>query len=170
MEKYVHKPYLKKFARFFERKKERLQKSFKENLDIEHVGSTAVPGLGGKGIIDIVIGAEKEKFELVSTELQKLGYEFRSTASTDNRLFYRADLPDPVEGIRRYHVHLVIKNGQDWHEIINFRNHLIDNPDAASEYNEIKKLAVEGLSGDGERYKKIKEPFIKEILRKYKEK
>ncbi len=58
--KYVFKPYNQKFSELFEKEKERIISCLKKRLSIEHVGSTAVPDLGGKGIIDIAIGVNKE--------------------------------------------------------------------------------------------------------------
>ena len=51
MKKYVFKPYNPKFPVLFEQEKQRIASHLKEKAPIEHVGSTAVPGLGGKGII-----------------------------------------------------------------------------------------------------------------------
>ena len=50
VKKYVFKPYSKIFPELFQKEKERISPNLKEALAIEHVGSTAVPGLGGKGI------------------------------------------------------------------------------------------------------------------------
>ncbi len=55
MKKYVFKPYGKIFPELFLKEKERISGSLGAGAVIEHVGSTAVPGLGGNGIIDIAI-------------------------------------------------------------------------------------------------------------------
>lgn len=49
--KYVFKPYLQCFPTLFNQEKERIVKHLDQDIMIEHVGSTAIPGLGGKGII-----------------------------------------------------------------------------------------------------------------------
>lgn len=59
MNKYVFKPYSALFPNLFAKEKARIVQHFLFPASIEHVGSTAVPGLGGKGIIDIAIAFEK---------------------------------------------------------------------------------------------------------------
>ena len=77
MKKYLFKPYSKIFPDLFEREKERISSHIKEDLVIEHVGSTAVPGLGGKGIIDIAIAVSKKEMESVSKQLQIVVDDFQ---------------------------------------------------------------------------------------------
>lgn len=73
MKKYVFKPYSNIFPELFQKEKERISSNLKELLVIEHVGSTAVPGLGGKGIIDSAIAVDKANMDSTSKELQYLG-------------------------------------------------------------------------------------------------
>ena len=113
MQKYVFKPYSSLFIDLFENEKNRIKNGIKEKIKIEHIGSTAVPELAGKGIIDIVIACNHKDLNTVSKELQSLGYEFRPTASTPEKLFHRIDLPDPIEQLRRYHAHLTYYNSID---------------------------------------------------------
>ena len=61
MNKYIFKPYHEIFPKLFEQEKLRLSKYLTGEYMIEHIGSTAVPGLGGKGIIDIMISVSKDK-------------------------------------------------------------------------------------------------------------
>lgn len=63
MKKYEFKPYNPAFSKYFEEEKKRLSKYLSGDYQIEHIGSTAVPGLGGKGIIDIMIAVSKEQME-----------------------------------------------------------------------------------------------------------
>jgi len=98
MSKYVFKPYDEIMPILFKQEKERLLKFLKVEVIIEHVGSTAVPGLGGKGIIDICIAVNKDKMLIISSQIQKIGYEFKQHASVEDRLFHQIDLPDNKEG------------------------------------------------------------------------
>jgi len=164
--KYTFKPYLAIFPQLFEKEKERISLHVKEILAIEHVGSTAVPNLGGKGIIDIAIAVEESKMEKVSKELQEIGYEFRPNFSTENRLYFVVDLPDPEEGKRRYHLHLTYLESKDWKDFIHFRDYLRSHPEAVEEYAEIKKQAAKGANQVGADYRKIKDPIFKKILSK----
>jgi len=164
MKKYIFKPYSKRFPELFEREKERIISHVKNRLIIEHVGSTAVPHLGGKGIIDIAIGVEE--IDSVSRQLQSLGYEFRPTRSTPDRLFFRVDLPDPEEGARRYHIHLMRLGNKDWKDLLSFRDYLRNHPEEAEKYADLKKKAAAEVNEDGVKYREVKDPMFKQILKK----
>ena len=165
MKKYVFKPYNKKFPALFEKEKGRIT-SHVESLTIEHVGSTAIPNLGGKGIIDIAIGVSEKEIDSVSKKLQSLGYEFRPIHSTPERLFFRIDLPDADEGIRRYHVHLMGLGNQEWKNLLSFRDYMKNHPEEAQKYSDLKKKAAEEVNEDGSKYRELKDPLFKEILKK----
>lgn len=166
MKKYVFKPYSKIFPELFEREKERIISHIKQNLPIEHVGSTAIPNLDGKGIIDIAIAVHKKEMDSIVRQLQELGYEFRPIGSTSDRLYFRADLPDAEEGIRRYHIHLTDPASKDWKDLIAFRDYLRSHPKEAKKYADLKKKAAIEANEDGAKYRKLKEPLFKKILAK----
>ena len=163
MKKYVFKPYSKIFPELFQKEKERILAYVKTTPTIEHVGSTAVPGLGGKGIIDIAIATEKEKLNEVSKQLQQLGYEFRPTFSTSDRLYFIIYLPDPEEEIRRYHVHLTYPENTEWKEFLAFRDYLRGHPEALQEYANMKQQAAQEANHQGERYRKLKNPMFEKV-------
>jgi GrpB-like predicted nucleotidyltransferase (UPF0157 family) len=160
MKKYVFKPYSQIFPELFAKEKARIA-SHVTALAIEHIGSTAVPGLGGKGIIDIAIAVHQEDMDTASKELQSLGYEFRPTFSTQDRYYFRIYLPDREEGSRRYHVHLTHPENSEWKEFIAFRDDLRSHPEKAEEYAAIKRQAVAEANDDGARYRKLKEQMFK---------
>ena len=135
----------------------------KTDITIEHVGSTSIPNLGGKGIIDIAIAVEQKNMEKTSEKLQDLGYEFRPDFSTSKRFYFVAYLPDPKNGKRRYHIHLTYPESNEWKELIGFRNYLRNHPKDLLEYEEIKKQAASSANQDGEVYRKMKEPIFKKI-------
>lgn len=163
MKKYVFKPYSKIFPELFLREKERIASLVKAALAIEHVGSTAVPNLGGKGIIDIAIAVHKKDMNSVSEQLQSLGYEFRPTFSTLDRFYFIIYLPDPEEGNRRYHVHLTYPENSEWGQFIGFRDYLRNHPDEVEEYAAMKKQAADEANQDGQQYRKMKEPMFQKI-------
>src|SRR5208337_2425593 len=102
--KYVYKPYNELFSKLFVQEKTRLLSTLNtECVDVEHIGSTAIPGLGGKGIIDIGVTVAKENIDSTFHKIESLGYTFRKTGNSPERWFFRIDLPDPQEGTRRYH-------------------------------------------------------------------
>ena len=163
MKKYVFRPYDPIFSELFNQEKQRIAPHLHKALAIEHVGSTAVVNLGGKGIIDIAIAVNKDDLEVTSSQLQSLGYEFRPNFSTADRYYLVIYLPDPIEEIRRYHVHLTYPESNEWKGLIGFRDYLRDHPDEAQEYAEMKKRAALEANHDGERYRKMKEPIFKKF-------
>src|SRR3990167_4750167 len=106
MRRYIFKPYSQIFPQLFTQEKSRLASQIQAALTIEHVGSTAVPNLGGKGIIDIALSVSKDDMVAVQPQLQALGYELRQAGSTSDRLLYQTNLPDPEEGNKCYQIHL----------------------------------------------------------------
>ncbi len=162
--KYVFKPYSDLFPILFSDEKKRISSHLAKDFKIEHVGSTAVPGLGGKGIIDILISVSESSLLHVKELLGQIGYAFNPSFSTQERLYFTIDLPDSIEGRRRYHVHLTFRGSDDERFLIQFRDYLRSNPDKAREYEELKKRAVALAKGQGEIYRDIKDPFIKKAL------
>ncbi len=92
---------------------------------IEHIGSTAVPGLAAKPIIDMLVGVESlAAFETQARRLAVFGYQYipeYERALPDRRFFKRV-----VNGVRTHHVHVVEKNGVYWKRYMKFRNSLRD--------------------------------------------
>jgi len=162
--KYVFKEYDVIFASLFDKEKERIASHVGAKVLIEHVGSTAIPKLGGKGIIDIAIAVEEAKFDFISEQLQVLGYEFRPQWSTTERLYFRADFPDPIEKSRRYHIHLTHAKSEDWKGFIAFRDYLKVHPEEAEEYAKLKRSAAMEVHEDGEKYRQLKDPLIRKVL------
>jgi len=165
MQKYVFRKYNPEYRAFFHLEKKKIAKTLGSTAKIEHVGSTAIPYLGGKGILDIVVGVSKSKFAEAKKKLEEAGYEFSEKASYPERLFFRCNYPYKNRK-RRIHIHLTKFNGQDWKEMVGFRNYLLKHSDAVELYVKIKKEGVKKALGDGEKYRKHKEKFIQNILRK----
>lgn len=162
--KYVFKPYNPDYPILFLKERERISPILSKAISIEHIGSTAVPGLGGKGIIDIGVAARKKDMRAISKMLKKLGYEFRSKFSTPERLFFVIYLPDSEEESRGYHIHMAAPESQVWKELVGFREYLIQHPDDAEEYAKIKERASDVSNQDGETYRQMKEPIIQKVL------
>lgn len=160
--KYVFKPYNPLFPKLYALEQRRIASALPDAA-IEHVGSTAVPGLGGKGIIDIAIAVPPESITATIKTVESLGYEYKRAYSTPERHFLIQDRPDPEEGIRRYHVHVTFPESMDWIKFIHFRDHLRNNPEAMHEYAEIKIMAAAVAGQDGEKYRLLKQPLFQKV-------
>ncbi len=164
MKKYIFKPYSERFPYLFSEEKNRILNVL-EDVVIEHVGSTAIPGMGGKGIIDIAIGVKHGFLEKVTIPLESLGYECRRNHCGPEKLYFRGDLPDLIEGMRRYHIHVMPYKNLEWNHFIYFRDYLIAHPEEAQKYAELKKEASLTANEVGEKYRELKAPFFIRILK-----
>lgn len=173
-DKYKFRPYNAIFPKLAEKEIERTRKVFGNMVQLEHVGSTAVPGLGGKGVIDLLMVVPKERWRDASEKLSKLGYEYKKNAGVvGERLFFQINLPDNEIGSRLYHLHLTYNGSRDHKELVGFRDYLRGHPDKAREYAGIKSKAakaVENLATKDEmkeKYGTMKKDFIEEIVNKF---
>lgn len=136
-----------------------------EIVDIQHVGSTAIPGVSAKPIIDIQIAARNlDVMKIIAVPiLQKMGYEYWAENPDSERMFFAKGMP-PYGKIRTHHVHIVEPTSKHWKEKILFRDYLLTHPDIATEYQELKiKLAKQHMY-DREEYTNAKGEFVKKVL------
>jgi GrpB-like predicted nucleotidyltransferase (UPF0157 family) len=125
----------------FEAEKNRLLRSLSGIVDeIEHIGSTAVPGLASKPIIDMIAAVHELKaYTLVVKPLETMGYEFMPERVFADRVFF----PKGTHECRTHHLSLVVKNSSGWLEPIRLREYLRNNASERERYQELKlKLAA----------------------------
>lgn len=166
MKKYVFRAYDPVFPDLFEKEKNRIKKILDRDDLIKHIGSTAVPGLGGKGIIDICIATNNKSLKVLSKKLQKIGYEFGPDGGSKERLFHKISLQDDNKKIRIYHMHVVFAESWEWNNVVKFRDYLRSHPEEMKKYAKIKRVASKQANGDREAYIKIKSPLIEEMVKK----
>jgi len=138
-------------------------------IDIQHVGSTAIPGALAKPVIDIqiaVLSLQEIKTTAISA-LQKLGYAYWAENPDPERLFFVKGMP-PFGEKRTHHVHICEPSSKHWQEKIIFRDYLIAHPDLLREYEKLKIKLAQQHTHDRERYTDAKEKFVNEILKKAK--
>jgi GrpB-like predicted nucleotidyltransferase (UPF0157 family) len=128
---------------------------------VDHVGSTAVPGLAAKPVIDmdIVVTAESEVRPVIRA-LQPLGYQWRGDLGVEGRqaLRYLADdLPD-------HHLYVVVDGNGAHLDHVLLRDLLIEDADARDRYGSLKRQNVELADGDMERYGALKHDLVEELL------
>ena len=135
-------------------------------VSIEHVGSTAVPGLAAKPVVDIMPGLRSlDDSPHIVKPLQKLGYQYfpeHETVMPERRYFA---LPAGAEhrGRRRFHLHIVEAASAFWRRHLAFRNHLRAHPDVAGEYAALKRRLAAEYRSDREGYTEAKTEFITRI-------
>jgi GrpB-like predicted nucleotidyltransferase (UPF0157 family) len=132
-------------------------------LDVEHVGSTAVPGLGAKPIIDIMAGIRAfADGERCVAPLEALGYLYKGEADIPGRHYFRKPLDGPAD----YHIHMVVLGEDFWRRHLLFRDYLRAHPDAARDYYELKLRLAETHRWDRIAYTDAKTGFIEAALAK----
>lgn len=130
---------------------------------IEHVGSTAVPGLGAKPIIDIMVAIHRlADAEECIEPLQRIGYEYGSPdeVGIPERRYFRKGPPQA----RTHHIHMVERANDFWERHLLFRDFLRSHPEVAQEYCELKKELAVKHGPDREGYTEAKTPFIESIV------
>ncbi len=134
-------------------------------IDIQHVGSTAIPGMPAKPIIDIQIAAKSlEEMKIIAIPaLQKMGYEYWYENPDPERMFFVKGMP-PFGEKRTHHVHIVEPTSKHWSGKINFRDYLIAHPEVALEYQQLKFNLAKKFTYDREGYTNAKAEFINRIL------
>ena len=131
------------------------------SLRIEHTGSTAVPGLAAKPIVDIIAGLPDEEGRAAAIgAIVAAGYVHRGEQEIPGRDFFRRGDP------RQYHIHLTLVGSSFWHDQRAFRDWLRAHPDAAADYASLKRALAERFPLDREGYINGKTAFVEEILRR----
>lgn len=129
---------------------------------IEHVGSTAVPGLAAKPIIDVdVLLMSATDLPLVIAKLASVGYEHRGELGVAGREAFRTppnDLP--------HHLYVFPSSSPEYRRHISFRDYLRTHPADANSYASLKRELARKFGGDREAYTQAKSRFVAEILRR----
>ncbi|WP_310483546.1 GrpB family protein [Chamaesiphon sp. VAR_48_metabat_403] len=151
----------------FEQESARLSNALDKDLitRIEHFGSTAVPGLAAKPIIDILVGVSSLALakNVAIFQLQALGYAYWFDNPDPQRMFFVKGLPP--NSPRTHHIHLVESDSILW-ERLAFRDYLCDRADEAARYVRLKHDLARRFSSGREAYTAGKEDYIKSILQK----
>ena len=137
----------------------RLSSSLPGHLAMEHIGSTSVPGMMAKPIIDIMVGTEPHhKIEEVRSVLVYLGYEDMGEAGVPGRIYLRK------RSAPAFNIALVERYGPLWTSNLAFRDYLRNNAEARNEYTRIKLQAVESGISSLLRYSDFKNAAVSLLL------
>lgn len=146
----------------FERERTRIEAALAgEGAVVEHVGSTAVPGLGAKPIIDILIGVpDLNTADRCVPILVTLGYTYfpeQEVQMPERRYLDRLDENGS------YHLHMVQSGGEFWERHLLFRDYLRSHPEVAAQYDRLKRDLADRYHTDREGYTNAKTEFIRSI-------
>lgn len=130
--------------------------------EIEHIGSTAVPGLAAKPILDIAVGRSRgtAATQIVSA-IERLGYEYRGDAGADGgHILVRESAPL----VRTHHVHVVELDGDQWTSYILLRDLLRSDAAARLAYAMKKAMLARRHPSDRRSYTAAKEVVVRDLL------
>lgn len=129
------------------------------SLVFEHTGSTAVPGLAAKPVLDILAGRRSDADRVPAiAALQAAGYVYRGEQGIAGRDFFRRGEP------RQYHLHFTAVDSTFWRDHRTFRDYLRTHPDAAATYAILKRELAARYPHDRSAYIDGKTVFIQGIL------
>jgi putative hydrolase of the HAD superfamily len=128
-------------------------------VKIQHVGSTSVPALAAKPVIDIAIGIKEYPWPSAPIEaIVALGYEHKGEHGIPRRHYFRKGVP------RTHHVHVLELNSEQYAGHILLRDYLRSHPGVARQYEALKRGLVRTVRGDHRAYEEGKAEFIRDII------
>ena len=126
---------------------------------LEHIGSTAVPGLDAKPIIDMALQIPSlKRLPLWIGKLVEAGYTYLGEYGLPGRHFFTRGAPVT------HHLHLVARDCEQWSRWLLFRDYLRARPAEAARYNAFKRALAKTFANNRDAYTKAKTPFINRLL------
>lgn len=128
-------------------------------VEIEHIGSTSVPGLAAKPIIDLLVAVDSfAPLEDYAAQLARLGYKHQPHVNDSERLFFWKGTP------RSYHLHLVEYATWEYQRHLLFRDYLRAHPAVAAQYETLKRDLAQRYKHDRLAYTDSKATFINAVI------
>jgi GrpB-like predicted nucleotidyltransferase (UPF0157 family) len=164
-----------RWPQLFEEERSRIQAAIGEwAADIQHVGSTSIPAIAAKPIIDIAIHmrALVDALKCI-TPIVELGYDCLGEFGIPDRIYFRKPTDTPLPGQRAGHdgigrthqIHMYPLNHDQYAKQVLFRDYLRAHADAARDYETLKRELAIRHAGDIEAYANAKSDFVQSILR-----
>jgi GrpB-like predicted nucleotidyltransferase (UPF0157 family) len=134
----------------------------KTSVTLEHFGSTAIPGMSAKPVIDIMLGTkDKSRWPELVQPLQNIGYDFWEDNPNKERMFFVKGLPPAP--MRTHHVHVFEIGSIYWDRLL-FRDYLRSHTDEARQYEQLKDGLAAKFEDDRDAYTRGKEDFVRRIM------
>lgn len=137
-------------------------------VPIDHVGSTAIPNMVGKNIIDVLVGAkDAQQFSQFLEVISNLGYLPSQNSKSEIYQFFASHSGETSSGDT--HIHLVIMNTERYSEFLVLRDYLLANPDVATQYSNHKKMLLQKGITNRKEYRNTKSEFVTQLIKQAKE-
>jgi GrpB-like predicted nucleotidyltransferase (UPF0157 family) len=130
-------------------------------IQIHHIGSTAIPGIYAKPVIDFLIEVKDiGETDAQTTAMEAIGYEAMGEFGLPGRRYFRKERSP---GIRTHHVHTYAVGSSEISRHLAFRDYMIAHPQAAQQYSELKQALAKRYPQDIEGYMDGKDEFVKKM-------
>ena len=155
--------YTKKWANLYKQEEETLEKILKNfEFEIEHVGSTAIPGLSAKPIIDIAIGVDTiDMVKEVGKTLALYGYDLLDEIESKGQILARKG----TDKCRTHYIHIVTLMSDRWINTNLFKRYLLEHPQTFKDYEKLKKQLAKKYKHERTTYTANKNDFIQGVLK-----
>ncbi|MGU3458354.1 GrpB family protein [Bacillus sp. D48C] len=166
MRKIVVVPHENHWSEKFQMEAERLKTAMPETVKIHHIGSTSVPGLAAKPIIDMIMEVESiERVDRWNERFIELGYIVKGENGISGRRFFIHG----TEEKRLYHLHVFEKGNPEIVRHLAFRDYMMAHCEEAEAYATLKKELAEKYTYDGTLYTEGENEFVRNVDEKAKE-
>ena len=141
----------------------KLKSILPESTQINHVGSTAIPDMCGKNIIDVLVGAKNEtEFSLFKEKISSLGFFASQNSKSEIYQFFASKLGETGNGDT--HIHLCITNTERYDEFLILRDYLLENKAEATAYSNHKKELIKSGITDRKQYRSTKSEYVSKLI------
>ena len=162
-ERITIQPYYPKWPQVFEKEKQLLQQHLKSHfLTLHHIGSTAVPGLGAKPIIDmiLVIRHQEEIAKIISLLQEEKYHHLGKVISPRTEFFLKKESSPPQ--YHRFHLHTYVEGDSEIERHLLFREQLRNHPQKRNDYEQLKKQLAYHYYDNREKYNQGKTSWIRQ--------
>jgi GrpB-like predicted nucleotidyltransferase (UPF0157 family) len=135
-------------------------------IRIEHVGSTSIPGMTAKPIIDLILVIEPERWEEMKSTLEERGYYYRGNQGITDREVFRLKDDAVNKSLPEHHLYVCPKHSFEIKRETAFRDYLKRHPDEAAQLSALKWSLAERFNNDRQAYIDGKDATCKEITEK----
>lgn len=160
-------PHNQNWKNVFEEEKQMLLSNFPGIIsEVIHTGSTSIPGIPAKPIVDIsAVVPSLAIGETLKSSLENLGYTYLGDAGVPGRVFFSKHRGEEVT----HHLNLVEQNSENWNNHLLFKNYCLKYPEVAQEYARLKESLAEKYPNDRDAYWEGKNNFIQSVIKRAKE-
>lgn len=131
---------------------------------VEHIGSTSIPGMAAKPIIDMLARVPDYQHTAGLAEaMASIGWIHAPEPGDEQARKWSFCFPDI--GWRTHHLH-ILESPNNWQSLLTFRDHMRTHPEDAAEYGRLKTLLAAADAHDRPRYRAAKAPFIRDLLKR----